>query len=196
MRPDAEPGPPRPFASALASAEYPVRLPMALGNPWLGSRGALLLRLQRGLQARQMPIALEAAQTRFDGQQRTGDPTMFLIRCAPAIHLVGQLPDLRQEVWKRVRTKFPAAARAAKGKSTFDLTLALARDSHQHIERMLADDKATGRSNVAAAKRSIISSRFFAAAGGFAPAAVFTDGPSAPAHCSLLTAHCSLNFNL
>ncbi len=89
MRPDAEPGPQRPLAWASTLRD--------LGAARLSPRSALDVRLQRGVQTRQMPIAFDAAHARCDGQQRTGHPAMFLIRRPPAIHFVGHLPDLRQE---------------------------------------------------------------------------------------------------
>lgn len=52
------------------------------------------LHLQRLLQQRQMSIAFDPPQMRLDSQHCTGHPPLFLLRGAPVIDLVAELPHL------------------------------------------------------------------------------------------------------
>jgi hypothetical protein len=76
---------------------------MRSGLPWmsrdalapLGARGKLPL--QRGPQEQQVPVALDPAQARLNGPQRTGHPARLLVGAAPPIDLGGVRPGLRVE---------------------------------------------------------------------------------------------------
>lgn len=52
------------------------------------------LSLQSRAQERQVPVAVDPPQARFDEDERTGHPAVFLVRGAPVIHCVGQLAEL------------------------------------------------------------------------------------------------------
>ena len=76
---------------------------MALRNlgvlPVLGSAD---LGLERRAEPRQVAVAFDPPQARFDGQQRAGDPAVFLVRRAPVIDLVGDLAELGIERFQTV----------------------------------------------------------------------------------------------
>ena len=61
------------------------------------------LGLERREEQRQVPVAFDPPQSRFDGQQCAGDPALFLIRRAPPIDLVGNLAMLGIERFQTVR---------------------------------------------------------------------------------------------
>ena len=65
--------------------------------------GSTDLGLERRTEQRQMAVAFNPPQSRFDGQQCAGDPALFLIRRAPPIDLVGNLAMLGIERFQTVR---------------------------------------------------------------------------------------------
>ena len=69
----------------------------------LRGRCAANLGLERREEQRQVPVAFDPPQSRFDGQQRAGDPALFLVRRAPPIDLVGDLAKLGIERFQTVR---------------------------------------------------------------------------------------------
>ena len=50
--------------------------------------------LERRAEPRQVAVAFDPPQSRFDGQQRAGDPAVLLVRRAPPVDLVGDLAEL------------------------------------------------------------------------------------------------------
>lgn len=64
------------------------------GQARCGHVFARALSVERGLQLGEMPIAFDAPQARFDLHEGARHPAMLLLRGAPAIHLVRQLPEL------------------------------------------------------------------------------------------------------
>ncbi len=64
---------------------------------------AVDLGLERRVERRQVGVAFDPSQSRFDGQQRAGDPALFLVRRAPPVDLVGDLAELGIERCQTVR---------------------------------------------------------------------------------------------
>jgi len=58
--------------------------------------------LQGRAQLREMAVAFDLPQAGLDEAQRTGDPALFLLRCASVIHLVGELAELRIQGFQTV----------------------------------------------------------------------------------------------
>src|SRR3989338_3814017 len=61
------------------------------------------LSMKSGPEPRQMAVAFDPPQSRFDDQQRAGDPALFLVRRAPPVDLVGDLAELGIERFQTVR---------------------------------------------------------------------------------------------
>jgi hypothetical protein len=60
------------------------------------------LGLQCRPQLREMAVTFDLPQAGLNEAQRTGDPALFLLRCASVIHLVGELAELRIQGFQTV----------------------------------------------------------------------------------------------
>jgi len=81
--------------------------------------GLLDLPLQRGPELRHLAVAFDPPPPRFHHQQRAGDPPVFLLRRAPVIHFVRELPQLRIEGFQTVG-RFEAHAQHRKQPQTME----------------------------------------------------------------------------